>query len=117
MRVYALAAAAKSTAPSILHKSATQKVRVRHSGKSANSNPLLAMARYHHRDGFHRKAEVLGLPSRAAFKLEELLARFKLLSEGGRVIDLGCAPGGWLSILARTVGSRGRIVGIDLAPC
>jgi 23S rRNA (uridine2552-2'-O)-methyltransferase len=75
------------------------------------------MPRYHHRDRFHRRAEILGLRSRAAFKLEELLARFKLLSEGGRVIDLGCAPGGWLSILARTVGSRGRIVGIDLAPC
>lgn len=75
------------------------------------------MARYQHRDRFHRRAQVLGLPSRAAFKLEELLARFKLLSEGGRVIDLGCAPGGWLSILARTVGSTGRIVGVDLAPC
>jgi 23S rRNA (uridine2552-2'-O)-methyltransferase len=33
------------------------------------------------------------------------------------VIDLGCAPGGWLSILARAVGSGGRVVGIDLAPC
>ncbi|MBV8358151.1 MAG: RlmE family RNA methyltransferase [Deltaproteobacteria bacterium] len=59
----------------------------------------------------------MGLPSRAAFKLEELLARFKLVGEGGRVIDLGCAPGGWLAILARTVGSRGRVVGIDLATC
>lgn len=33
------------------------------------------------------------------------------------MVDLGCAPGGWLSILARIVGSRGRVVGIDLAPC
>ena len=75
------------------------------------------MARYHHRDRFHRRAEELGLPSRAAFKLEELLARFKLLSARGRVIDLGCAPGGWLSILARAAGSSGRVVGVDLSPC
>lgn len=75
------------------------------------------MPRYQHRDRFHRRAEELGLPSRAAFKLEEILARFKLLGEGGRVIDLGCAPGGWLSILADTVGSKGRVLGIDLVPC
>jgi len=75
------------------------------------------MARYQYRDRFYRRADELGLPSRAAFKLEELLARFKLLGEGGRVTDLGCAPGGWLSILARIVGSSGRVVGIDLAQC
>jgi 23S rRNA (uridine2552-2'-O)-methyltransferase len=75
------------------------------------------MARYQHRDRFYRQADQLGLPSRAAFKLEELLARFNLVGKGGRVIDLGCAPGGWLAILARTVGSRGRVVGIDLAAC
>ena len=75
------------------------------------------MARYQYRDRFHRKANELGLPSRAAFKLEELLTRFKLVGEGGRVIDLGCAPGGWLAILTRTVGSSGRVVGVDLAAC
>ena len=75
------------------------------------------MARYQYRDRFHRKANEMGLPSRAAFKLEELLTRFKLVSEGGRVIDLGCAPGGWLAILVRTVGSSGRVVGVDLAAC
>jgi 23S rRNA (uridine2552-2'-O)-methyltransferase len=75
------------------------------------------MARYQHRDRFHRMANERGLPSRAAFKLEELLTRFKLVGEGGRVIDLGCAPGGWLAILTRTVGSSGRVVGVDLAVC
>ena len=75
------------------------------------------MPRYQYRDRLYRKADELGLPSRAAFKLEELLARFKLAGKGSRVIDLGCAPGGWLAILARTVGSHGRVVGIDLAAC
>src|SRR6516165_11878438 len=75
------------------------------------------MARYQHRDRLYRKANELGLPSRAAFKLDALLTRFNLVGEGGRVIDLGCAPGGWLAILTRTVGSSGRVVGVDLAAC
>jgi 23S rRNA (uridine2552-2'-O)-methyltransferase len=75
------------------------------------------MARYDPHDKFYRKARAAGLPSRAAFKLEELVARFKLARAGAGVIDLGCAPGGWLAILARAVGSSGRVVGIDLAQC
>lgn len=75
------------------------------------------MARYDPRDKFYRKARTAGLPSRAAFKLEELIARFKLVRAGAHVIDLGCAPGGWLAILARAVGSSGRVVGIDLDEC
>ncbi len=75
------------------------------------------MARYQYRDHFYRKANESGLPSRAAFKLDELLVRFKLVGKGSRVIDLGCAPGGWLAILTRTVGNKGRVVGVDLAAC
>ncbi len=75
------------------------------------------MARYQHRDRFYRKAEELGFPSRAAFKLEELLTRFKLVGQAARVVDLGCAPGGWLAILSRKVGTSGRVVGIDLVAC
>ena len=75
------------------------------------------MARYDPHDKFYHRARAQGLPSRAAFKLEELLARFKLIRPGGRVLDLGCAPGGWLAILSGAVGERGRAVGIDLAAC
>ena len=75
------------------------------------------MARYEPRDKFYRKAREEGLPSRAAFKLEELIARFKLVRAGARVVDLGCAPGGWLAILARAVGVGGQVVGIDLEQC
>jgi 23S rRNA (uridine2552-2'-O)-methyltransferase len=75
------------------------------------------MARYEPHDKFYRKAREQGLKSRAAFKLEEIIERFKLVREGARVIDLGCAPGGWLVILARAVGARGRVVGVDLAAC
>jgi 23S rRNA (uridine2552-2'-O)-methyltransferase len=73
------------------------------------------MARYQPHDKFYHKARAQGLPSRAAFKLEEILARFELVRPGARVVDLGCAPGGWLAILGPAVGARGRVVGVDLA--
>jgi 23S rRNA (uridine2552-2'-O)-methyltransferase len=73
------------------------------------------MATYEPRDKFYRKARAMGLPSRAAFKIEELIARAKLVPKAARVVDLGCAPGGWLAILARSAGPTGRIVGVDLA--
>lgn len=75
------------------------------------------MARYQPHDKFFRKARAQGLPSRAAFKLEELTARFKLVRAGARVADLGCAPGGWLAILAQAAGPSGRVIGVDLSRC
>jgi 23S rRNA (uridine2552-2'-O)-methyltransferase len=75
------------------------------------------MARYQPHDQFYRKARAQGLPSRAAFKLEELIKRFKLLRPGARVLDLGCSPGGWLVVLAQAAGRDGRVVGVDLVSC
>ena len=57
------------------------------------------MATYEPHDKFYRKARAMGLPSRAAFKIEEIIARNRLVGKGARVVDLGCAPGGWLAIL------------------
>jgi len=57
----------------------------------------------------------MGLPSRAAFKIEEILERNRLVTKSAKIVDLGCAPGGWLAILAKTIGPTGRVVGVDLA--
>jgi len=70
---------------------------------------------YEPHDKFYRKAHALGLPSRAAFKIEEIVARNRLLGTGARIVDLGCAPGGWLAILVAAAGASGRVVGVDLA--
>ncbi len=56
-----------------------------------------------------------GYRSRAAFKLIQLDRRFRLLAPGRRVVDLGCAPGGWTQVAVERAGP-GRVVGIDLAP-
>ncbi len=65
-------------------------------------------------DPFAAKARAMGYRSRAAFKLTEIDDRFRLLKPGARVIDLGCAPGGWVQVaLQRKAGS---VVGVDLLP-
>jgi 23S rRNA (uridine2552-2'-O)-methyltransferase len=70
---------------------------------------------YEPHDKFYRKARALGLPSRAAFKIQEIIARNRLIASGARIVDLGCAPGGWLAILVTAAGPSGRVVGVDLA--
>jgi 23S rRNA (uridine2552-2'-O)-methyltransferase len=67
-------------------------------------------------DPFVAEAHRLGYRSRAAFKLIQLDQRFHLLARGRRVVDLGCAPGGWAQIAAMQVGPAGHVVGIDLNP-
>jgi len=64
-------------------------------------------------DPFVAEAKRLGHRSRAAFKLIQLDDRFHLLKPGRRVVDLGCAPGGWSQI---AVARGAKVVGIDLLP-
>lgn len=63
-------------------------------------------------DPYVQKARELGYRSRAAFKLEELDDKFSLISPNSLIVDLGCAPGGWMQAAFKR-GAR-RIVGIDI---
>ncbi|MEM7767054.1 MAG: RlmE family RNA methyltransferase [Pseudomonadota bacterium] len=65
-------------------------------------------------DPYVQKAKSAGFRARAAFKLLEIDEKFRLLKPGQRVVDLGCAPGGWLQV-AQQKGAA-EIVGIDLLP-
>jgi 23S rRNA (uridine2552-2'-O)-methyltransferase len=65
-------------------------------------------------DPFVAEARARGYRSRAAFKLIEIDDRFRLLRKGARVIDLGCAPGGWIQV-ALERGAR-SVAGVDLLP-
>src|SRR5690606_7836761 len=63
---------------------------------------------------FVKKAQAEGMRSRAAYKLEELVARDRLLSPGMTVVDLGAAPGGWSQWVRQAMGERGRVIALDI---
>ena len=65
-------------------------------------------------DPYVARAKREGFRSRAAYKLAEIDDKFHLLQAGGRVVDLGAAPGGWSEIAARRVGPSGRVVALDI---
>ena len=74
------------------------------------NDPYVAAAR---RDGYR---------GRAAYKLIELDDKYRFLVPGARVVDLGCAPGGWLQVAVARVNALGEkpakrvgtVLGVDL---
>jgi 23S rRNA (uridine2552-2'-O)-methyltransferase len=71
---------------------------------------------YNPKDAFYRRAKQENLRARSAFKIDEIQQRWKLVRPGDWVVDLGAAPGGFLQILAKVVGERGRVIGVDQSP-
>ena len=61
-----------------------------------------------------RQSREAGYRARAAYKLLEIDEKFKILKRGSRIIDLGCAPGGWLQVAFEK--GAARIAGVDLLP-
>lgn len=68
------------------------------------------------KDFYYKKAKKENLRSRAAFKIIQLNNKFKLIKQGDSVLDLGCAPGGWLKALKDIVSEKGIVLGVDLQP-
>ena len=73
-------------------------------------------------DPYVQRAKREGYRGRAAYKILELDDKFGFLKPGARVVDLGCAPGGWSQVAVARVnalGDRpgkpvGTVLGIDL---
>ena len=65
-------------------------------------------------DPYVVQAKAEGWRSRAAFKLIEIDERFHLLKRGAKVVDLGCAPGGWVQVALKRGASF--VAGVDLLP-
>ncbi len=73
-------------------------------------------------DPYVKRANAEGYRGRAAYKIKELDERFGFLVPGARVVDLGCAPGGWCQVAVDKVNALGErkgkktgtVLGIDL---
>ena len=68
----------------------------------------------HLSDAYVKRARAEGMRSRAAYKLDEIAVRDRLLKPGMVVVDLGAAPGGWSQVAAGRVGPRGRVIALDI---
>jgi 23S rRNA (uridine2552-2'-O)-methyltransferase len=66
------------------------------------------------RDGYYKLAKKSGYRSRSAYKLKQINDRYNVISKEDTVIDLGCAPGGWLQVVIDVVGSEGTVLGVDI---
>jgi 23S rRNA (uridine2552-2'-O)-methyltransferase len=73
-----------------------------------------AWMREHVADPYVRRANAEGWRSRAAFKLQQMAEKDRLLKPGMTVVDLGAAPGGWSQVAAKAVGATGRVIAVDL---
>ncbi|MEJ2155354.1 MAG: RlmE family RNA methyltransferase [Desulfobacteraceae bacterium] len=67
-------------------------------------------------DHYTRKAKKENYAARSVYKLAEIQKKHRLIKKGGRVLDLGCAPGSWLQFAAEKTGPKGEVVGVDLKP-
>ncbi|MEM8538153.1 MAG: RlmE family RNA methyltransferase, partial [Pseudomonadota bacterium] len=73
-------------------------------------------------DPYVKRAQADGYRGRAAYKIMELDDKFGFLKPGARVVDLGCAPGGWCQVAVPRVNAlgtqkgkaQGFILGVDL---
>ncbi|NOD83343.1 MULTISPECIES: RlmE family RNA methyltransferase [unclassified Ruegeria] len=73
-------------------------------------------------DPYVKRAQSEGYRGRAAYKILELDDKFRFLVPGARVVDLGCAPGGWCQVAVKRVNALGEksgkrigtVLGIDL---
>lgn len=67
------------------------------------------------KDHFRKLAQEQGYRSRAAYKLKELNQSYRIIGPGFYVLDLGCAPGGWLQMARKLAGNRGKVMGVDMS--
>jgi 23S rRNA (uridine2552-2'-O)-methyltransferase len=73
-------------------------------------------------DPYVIRAKKEGYRGRAAFKILELDDKYGFLKPGARVVDLGCAPGGWCQVAVKRVNALGdnpkkpigTVLGVDL---
>ena len=67
-------------------------------------------------DLYYRRAIKEGWRSRAAYKLEQIDKKAKILFPGMTCLDLGAAPGSWSQYIGAKLKEQVEIIAIDLLP-
>ena len=70
----------------------------------------------HFKDQYVQQSQKEGYRSRAAYKLLQIQEKDKLIKPGMSVVDLGSAPGGWSQVARQFVGSKGKVIALDILP-
>jgi 23S rRNA (uridine2552-2'-O)-methyltransferase len=73
-----------------------------------------AWIRERKKDYYYRMAKEREYRSRAAFKLLQAVEKYHFIKYRDVVVDLGSAPGGWIKVARKIVGSKGFVLGVDL---
>ena len=60
-----------------------------------------------------RKSKIEGYRSRAAYKLQEIQEKYRLIKNGMSIVDLGAAPGSWSEYMSRKFKNT-NILSIDI---
>ena len=68
------------------------------------------------RDEYRKLAKEQGYRSRSSYKLLELVKKYNVVKINDSILDIGCAPGGWLQVSKKYCGLNGKVVGIDKSP-
>ena len=64
-------------------------------------------------DQFVKKAKQLGYINRAAFKLEEIEQKYKIIEHSREILEIGSSPGGWTQVILN-YNSKTNITCFDL---
>ena len=67
----------------------------------------------HINDEFVLKSKKEGFRSRSSYKLIQINEKFDFLNSRKNILDLGCAPGGWLQVSKKFSSVETRILGVD----
>jgi len=68
------------------------------------------------KDQYRKLAKEQGYRSRSAYKLLEINNKHNLIKLNDTILDIGCAPGGWLQVARKLSGPNGTVIGIDITP-
>ena len=67
----------------------------------------------HINDEFVLKSKKEGFRSRSSYKLIQINEKFDFLNSSKNILDLGCAPGGWLQVSKKFSSAETKILGVD----